>query len=35
MIAQGTIVGHRYRIIDLIGTGGMAHVYRAVNLSSR
>lgn len=35
MIAQGTIVGHRYRIVDLIGTGGMAHVYRAVNLSSR
>ena len=35
MIAQGTIVGHRYRIIDLIGTGGMAHVYRAVNLSTR
>ena len=35
MIAQGTIVGHRYRIIDIIGTGGMAHVYRAVNLSSR
>ena len=34
MIAQGTIVGHRYRIIDLIGTGGMAHVYRAVNLST-
>ena len=35
MIAQGTIVGHRYRIVDLIGTGGMAHVYRAVNLSTR
>ena len=34
MIAPGTIVGHRYRIIDLIGTGGMAHVYRAVNLST-
>ncbi|MCE5189058.1 MAG: protein kinase [Eubacteriales bacterium] len=35
MIASGTIVGHRYRIGDLIGTGGMALVYRAVNLSSR
>ena len=35
MIAPGTIVAHRYRIIELIGTGGMAHVYRAMNLSSR
>jgi serine/threonine-protein kinase len=35
MIAPGTIVGHRYRIIDLIGSGGMAQVYRAMNLASR
>ena len=34
MIAQGTIIGHKYRVSDLIGTGGMAHVYRAVNLVS-
>ncbi len=34
MIAQGTIIGHKYRIDGLIGTGGMAHVYRAVDLVS-
>ncbi len=34
MITAGTIVGHRYRIVDLIGTGGMAHVYRAINLTN-
>ena len=34
MIAVGTIVGRYYRVTDLIGTGGMAHVYRAVHLST-
>lgn len=35
MIPNGTIVGHRYRIVKHIGTGGMAHVYRADNLATR
>ena len=34
MISPGTIVGHRYRIVKLIGTGGMAHVYLAENLAT-
>lgn len=34
MIAVGTIIGRYYRVTDLIGTGGMAHVYRAINLST-
>lgn len=34
MLTNGTIVGHRYRITEQIGSGGMAHVYRAINLTS-
>ena len=31
----GVILNHRYRVAALIGTGGMAQVYRAVNLTTR
>ncbi|MEG1754874.1 MAG: protein kinase [Clostridia bacterium] len=34
MITAGSIIGHRYRVQEIIGTGGMAHVYRAVNLAN-
>lgn len=35
MIMSGQIIGHRYRVAELIGTGGMSHVYRAINLANR
>ena len=30
----GNILEHHYRIVELIGTGGMAHVYRAVSIAT-
>lgn len=35
MIQPGMLLNHRYLILDLIGTGGMAHVYRATNTLSK
>ncbi len=35
MIPAGQIIGHRYRVAELIGTGGMSYVYRAINLATR
>lgn len=29
------VIDHKYRVIALIGSGGMAHVYKAVNMSTR
>ena len=29
------IIGGKYRVIREVGSSGMAHVYRAINMSSR
>ena len=31
----GTILDRKYQIVEEIGTGGMAHVYKAVNMTNR
>ena len=29
------IIDHKYRVIKLVGSGGMAHVYKAINMANR
>ena len=31
----GTVLDRKYRIVELIGTGGMAQVFKAINMSNR
>lgn len=31
LLAPGTVVGNRYRVVELIGQGGQSHVYRAID----
>ena len=34
LVAKGTVLNNRYEIGDLVGSGGMADVYRGTDLNS-